>query len=67
MNGGRLRAELLQNIDEDVPRQVLAGNDVNLLSTDVEITRAAQLVSALEKRESMGEESTAVRRLEWRP
>ena len=52
MNGRRLRAELLQNVDEDVTRQVLAGNDVDLLSADVEIKGAAQFVSALEKRES---------------
>ena len=58
MNGRRLRAELLQHIDEDVTRQILARNNMNLLSTDVEITYAAQLVGTLEKRESMRQEGS---------
>jgi len=57
-----MRAEVLQNIDEYVTCQVLAGNDMDLLSADLEIARATKFVGALEKRKRMGQESAAVGR-----
>ena len=60
MNCRSFFPKFLQHIDQDVPREILTGHDVDFLSCCLNITGAAEFVRALEKRERVGQKPSAL-------
>jgi hypothetical protein len=55
-------SKFLEDVDQHIACEILAGDDVNLLTDDFKITRPAEFVSSFQKRQRMGKESTSLRR-----
>ena len=57
---GRRLSEVLQDVDEQIANQILAGGDADFLRAALDVERAAELLRALEEADGVRQEAPAL-------
>ena len=57
VNAGRRLAEVFQDVDEQIPDQILAGRDPDFARAALDVERAAELLRALEETDGVWQEA----------